>query len=329
MTTSRRGRPLERSSLDDPPSSFRKAVSYIDTIQLVLSRHFSKERFDKYWQSLWGPSIELDGRYRCKKTVTTNGFWIYKVVLHQPTSSELYALSEIERLGGCRVTRVDVALDLIAHDSCSPDALRRHVESRLIPSMRAKRTVIAQHDGHEMESVTCFENTTYYFRGRRCGIEIALYSDRFSKTGYGWQCCHLEYRVMGAKRLRTAGVSTVKDVYALNHTKFWDSHLAFWRPPTPDSLARSSNGTPSARTVDSLGTQTNQRQAHSIFRLATHHEQGMLNATRLYFELRDRTGKYNRRPLRLFERVDHTWALPEPRNYLWPSRNRLTEPLLG
>lgn len=321
MKTSRRGRPLERSIQDDPPSSLRKAVSYIDTIELVLNE--SAESFEKRWWSMWGRNADLNLRYRCKKVKTANGFWISKVVLHQPRSYELYALSEIEEVGRCRVTRVDVTLDLIVHDSCSPDELRRHLEGRLIPSVRAKRTVKGKHDGRVKEAVSYIKETTYYFRGRRSGIEVALYSDRFSKTGYGWQCCHLEYRVRGAKALQVAGISSAKEVLALNHRKFWDAHLAFWKPPTPESLARSSNGTPCTRTIESLGPERNQREAHLMFRLATHYNQGILNTNRLYFELRDMARKYNQRPLRLFQKVDHSWALPQPRNYMWPLRNRI------
>lgn len=329
MNPLRSGRPKERSTQDDPPSCFRKSVSYIDTIELVLSKHVSKGDFDKWWWSLWGWSADLDRRYRCRKVDTANGFWKFKVVLHQPTSAELYALSEMEEMGRCSVIRVDVALDLIVHDSCSPDELRRHVEGRLIPSIGAKRTVKGKHDKRVTESVSYFEGTTYYFRGRRDGIEVALYSDRLSKTGFGWQCCHLEYRVRSGKALRAAGIPTIKDVYALDHRKFWEARLDFRRPPTPDDLARTSNGAAGARTVESLGSKRNQLDAHMMFRLATHHDQGMLNTNLLYFELRDWKEKYNQKPQNLFQKVDHSWALPQSRNYMWPRRRRIVVDTLG
>jgi hypothetical protein len=319
-----RGRPLERSPQDDVPADFRTSVSYIDTIQLVQNESFP----DKEFQELCTSQPDRTGhppRYLSRSVTTSGGYWVRRVKLQQPTSAELFWLWKQEQDGRCRITRVHVALDLISHNTVSAEALRQHIEARLLPNVRARRSFRSPYDGTVKESVTTAGDTTYYFRGVAQGIEIALYSDHYSKAGYGWRCCHLEYRVIGSRALRASGIYSMNDVRNLDHTKFWDPKLRFWRPPTAASLARASNGAAKSRTAESLGSQENQREAHLILRRASLHGPDRLNGMQLYLELRDRAWKYNRCPSRLFQTVDHRWALPPTRNFMWPARRQLVE----
>lgn len=323
MSRPSRGRPPERTSQDDVPESFWRSVSYIDTVEIVLMERMDDEEFKRFWASRLGEPQQHDPRYRVRKIWTTDVFYFFKVVLHQPSGAELLVLSDMEAQGTCKLTRVHVALDLHTRDGCSPDELRRHIESRLVPTTRARHFVRGRYDREKRRSVDRRGETTYYFRPVPAGVEIALYSDRHSKAGFGWQCCHLEFRIKGAKALEVSGLSTLGNVYSLDHRKFWDSKLEFWRPPTAAALARCSNGAARSRTQESLGDDRNQRHAHAMIRLATHHHLGLLNAYQLLLELHKCVHKYHPRPLRMFQKVDHTWALPSPRNYMWPVRTRI------
>lgn len=318
-----RGRRPERTTQDDVPTSFWRAASYIDTIEILLMKRMGHEEFMKFWASRFGEPNQYDPRYRRRPVRTRGNYYLFKITLHQPTGAELVALSEVEAQGKCKVTRVHVALDLLVRDSFSSDELRRHVEGRLLPTTRARHLVRGRYDDHPRQSVGRVKETTYYFRGVPTGTEIALYSDRHSKTGFGWQCCHLEYRVKGAKALTLSSLASLKDAYSLDHRKFWASKLDFWRPPSADALARCSNGSARSRTLESLGTERNQREAHMMIRLATHHDLGVLNAYQLFLELHESSRKYHPRPLRLFQKVDNNWALPPSRNAIWPARSRL------
>lgn len=320
MNHLRRGRPRERVLLDEIPNDFRTSVSYIDTICFLQSMRFPENSLTELCAARPGQ----DSRYVCRDIPTSDGFWVRICKLHQPTSAELFFLHKEEQNRRCRVTQVHVALDLLAHPSRSPDSIRQYVEARLVPNARARRA-FRNRGGDLVDMVTTCGETTYYHRGVSQGIEIALYSDKHSKTGHGWQCCHLEYRVKGARALRAAGIQSMNGVRLLNHTEFWGSQLTFWRPPTFEDLARASNRAAKSRTADSLGTQLNQREAHLMLRLASPQGPDALNAMQLYLELRDRSARYNKRPSRLFQQVDHSWALPPDKNHIWPARRQLVD----
>jgi hypothetical protein len=131
-------------------------------------------------------------------------------------------------------------------------------------------------------------------------------------------CCHLEYRVVGPKALERCGLATTGGIRQLDHRTFWDANLKFWRPPSPEALARAGNNASRARTSESLGTEKNQKAANQTIRLATSGHATIFNAYMLLWDLRRGKRTYNQRPLRLFERLSHAWALPPSRNYFWP-----------
>lgn len=318
-----RGRRLERTTQDDMPASFWRSASYIDTIEIMLLKRMGHDSFQRFWSARFGEPNQYDPRYSARPVTTSGGYYVFKITLHQPTAAELLALADVEEKGNCKVTRVHVALDLLAHNTCSSDDIRRHIEKRLLPTRRPRSMVRGRYDRHPKPSVINFEETTYYFRGVSSGVEVALYSDSHSKTGFGWECCHLEFRVKGLNALKASSLASLKDAYSLDHRKFWDSTLEFWRTPNAEALARRSNKAARSRTESSLGTEKNQRDAHTMIRLATHHDLGMLNAYKLFVEMHERAEKYHPRPLRMFQRVDHAWALPPSRNAIWPARSRI------
>lgn len=323
MRSPTRGRRPERTTQDNVPESFWRSISYIDTIEILLKKRMEHEAFERFWSSRFGEQSQHDPRYSVRMVPTRDCYYICKIILHQPTGAELFALAEVEAKGECKVTRAHVALDLLTRNQHSSDELRRHIEERLLPSRRARHFVQGRYDKLPKPSVTRSKTTTYYFRGVSAGTEIALYSDRHSKTGFGWQCCHLEYRVIGAKALSAVALSSLKDAHALDHRNFWNSQLEFWRPPTADALARCSNRAARSRADDSLGTTKNQRDAHMMVRLATHHHLWMLNTYLLFLALHENTSRFHQRPVRMFQKVDHDWALPPSRNYMWPARTRI------
>jgi hypothetical protein len=307
---------------DEVPKSFWRSISYIDTVEILLLKRMDREDFDRFWASRFGEQAQYDSRYRFELVPTRGVFYIAKIVLHQPAGAELVALAEVEAKGECKVTRVHVALDLLTLDEHSPDDLRRHIEARLLPSRRA-RYFVQSRDKTRKPSVSRVESTTYYFRGVSAGTEIALYSDKYSKTGYGWKCCHLEYRVIGVRALTAVTLSTLGDVYVLDHRAFWSTQLEFWRPPTEDAVARSGNGAARSRTAASLGTMENRKDVRTLFRLATHDRTRILNAYLLFLRLHENAKRYHPRPIRMFQKVDHDWALPPARNNMWPARIRI------
>lgn len=318
MISNTRGRPKERTSVDHVPLGFQKAVSYVDTVVVLLGRRVPPPEFRRVLVGLMRP---FGGRYVRKKVPTANGFFIFKLWLHQPTEAALRFLEDAEKRKQLKVVSVHIALDLIADSFQSGELLRHHLEGRLLPSTRAKRNRRSRYNDKITCAVTLKGDTTYYFEDIPAGTEIAMYSDRFSKTAYGRPCCHLEYRLRGARTLRASNLHELAQVCAMDHRAFWDAQLAFWRPPTVEAIARASNQSARSRTSESLGSENNVRNAHRIIRLATHTDQGYLNGYLLYFELRDDARKYNDRPIRMYQKVDHDWALPSSENSMWPRRS--------
>lgn len=318
MTAAKRGRPRERSSVEPAPKEFVRAVSYVDTVVVQMIR---KVMPDDFRRALVRSTRPFGGRYVRKIIPTANGFFILKIWIHQPTAASLELLADFEATGWLKLLEVHVALDLIASSHEGAEILRHHIEGRLLPSVRAKYERQLRNTDKKVCAVSSVGDTTYYFKDIGAGTEIAIYSDRFSKTAYGAPCCHVEFRLRGAGKLRAADLSGLQSVISLNHRKFWDSQLSLWRHPTVEAIARASNGTARSRTPESLGSAQNKRDARRMIRLATHTDRGFLNGYLLYLELRNEARKYNERPLRLFQNVNHDWALPPPQNGLWPTNH--------
>jgi hypothetical protein len=83
------------------------------------------------------------------------------------------------------------------------------------------------------------DNTTAYFGFEKelgPGISVAIYADRESKAATGEPCCHIEWRISGAKALRDANLRTPSQILSLNHTALWCRVLRLVETPTREAV---------------------------------------------------------------------------------------------
>lgn len=285
------------------PDQLLKCSSYIDTVCVILPERMPAEAFRQLRLALCASLRPQNGRYLWRKVPTADGYWIYKLTIHQPTPESILELGDAVQAINLRLLEVHVALDLMTSSPNDAETLQAYVEGRLLPSSRLKRLV------HRVRE------TTYYNRRTRKGVEVVLYSDRRSKVS-GQFCLHVEWRVMGGVALRREGLATAVELLRLNHSLFWDKRLALWLPPSETTLAKARNKMPGAKKIDAVGSLENQGYARRMLRRASG-PNGVVVAHDLLQHLRKAEAIYNRRPMRLFVHEPHDWMLPPEENAMW------------
>lgn len=182
-----RSRPTGRSagSARAPTQAFRRVICYIDTIAVVLRAPLTKEVLTNLrgqcGPRLLGPRpIDIPG-YR----------WFLEV--NQPRPRELAYLQSIGS-DAFSVCRVDVAIDFICADRSSAAHIQEFLAHHVVQKWHGRR--IAKR----------YKGTTDYWSDKRMvPRNIALYSDRLSKTNSA-PCAHFELRFFTADSCRRAGL---------------------------------------------------------------------------------------------------------------------------
>lgn len=280
--------------------------SYIDTVCLVLPRSLPKKDFKQLRLALCHEQRSQRRRYVLKRVPTANGFWIYKITIHQPTVNALnlleLAVSEIR----ARVLEVHIALDLATNSFSDAMLLQNFIEARLIIGSWVRKPV---------ERV---RRTTYFNANTRAGSEVVLYSDRKSKLELDdtVPCLHIEWRVIGKRTLDKFQFDELPNLMKLDHQKFWEKQLALWVPPSITKLARARNKAAGSRSKASVGDEVNYSTVCNVLRRAIS-PHGVMTANDVLVLLRKAKSQYNRRPTRLFVKEPTRWMLPERDNAMW------------
>lgn len=278
--------------------------SFIDTVCLVLPERLPKNSFRDLRVALYKEQRTKKRRYVLRKVPTANGYWIYKIYVHQPTVDALRLLQDAEVQIRARVLEVHVALDLATATFGDAERLHGFVESRLLVSKWTRKLVAR------------FDRTTYFNVNTRAGAEVVLYSDRKSKLSGNPPCLHVEWREIGKDALRKASFESCGDLITVDHRKFWIDRLALWIPPNFTKLSRSHNKTAGSRSATSIGNETTRRAVSHLMR-STLSPDGTVITNDLLVLLRRSKMTYNKRPIRLFSSEPVAWMLPSSENSLW------------
>lgn len=280
-------------------------VSYIDSVFVILPRLMPKHVFRALRLALLAERRRPGQRYVLKRRDRPDGSFFFVIAVHQPTRRSLEILSEIVSPAAlqARVLEVHVALDLVTSSFTDAETLQRYVEERLLPSTRLNKPV------HFVGK------TTYYNRLTRKGAEVALYSDRLSKSRDA-PCLHVEWRTIGAQPLKSAGLKNPSDLISLNHRSFWKNRLSLWSVPSAEALL-SARVKELRRTAANapMDTETLRRQVRVMLKLATGWHGGVVANDLLHSLYKSEL--YHKRPKRLFTDESHTWMLPAATNALW------------
>ena len=278
--------------------------SFIDTVCLVLPERLPKESFRNLRVALYKEQRAKKRRYVLRRVPTANGYWIYKIYIHQPTVEALRLLKGAEDQVRARILEVHMALDLATATFGEAELLQEFIESRLLVS-KWSRKLLAR-----------FHGTTYFNVNTRKGAEVVLYSDRKSKLSENLPCLHIEWREIGRKALRKASFESCEDLIGTNHRKFWEHRLALWTSPNFTKLSRSRNRKAGSRAATSIGNDSNKRAVSNLIRSSLS-PSGAVVTNDLFVLLRRSKASYNKRPIRLFTKEPATWMLPSSENSMW------------
>lgn len=285
------------------PVSIISSSSYIDSICVVLPGRMPKEMFRFLRESLYAALRPRKRRYVLRKVTTANGFWIFKITVHQPTPASVQILEDAVDTINARLLEVHVSLDLETSSLADAMALQDYLEHRLLPSTR------------QSKPVERFKTTTYFNRLTRKGLEVAVYSDKPSKVN-GAPCFHMDWRMIGAAILKRERLSTGSEILGLDHRDFWDRKLALWLPPSQATIAKNRNRSAGSKQPEAVGSTLNQSKARLLLRSATS-PRGVVVAHELLRFLRKNEMAYNRRAMRLFSKEPHDWMLPPKDKLTW------------
>jgi hypothetical protein len=170
---------------------------YLDTITL-LSRGSLPKLVLKTVRRLQGKALHIEKAEIIGRNGLPLGHWYYSSI-HQPT---IATLNYLARMKGEKVFlyAVHVAFDFMG----AGRAAALSTKEFLIQSLLLKWRPIEDLPPPE-------PNTDYWRYDRKASRNVALYSDRPSKTGRGY-CCHLEFRVTGTAACRRAGLADLKEL---------------------------------------------------------------------------------------------------------------------
>jgi hypothetical protein len=289
------------------PTSVVAELAYLDTVCMVLPEKMPEEIFGALSQSVRDSVGRDKKRCICKRVPTANGFWHYKLFVHQPTLDSMDFLARgSEDPCRARLLEVHIALDLITENHESARLLQNYLEARFLPSGRLKKPV------------KCYgpraSQTTYYNWKTRKGTELKFYSDKPSKVT-GSPCLHIEWKIVGSVALAAAELRTINDLVELDYRKFCDERLSLWRAPKVAELIKLHQKLQQSNRLTS-GAIRSENAATRLIRSAQG-DNGRIVAQDLLLALMKAEKQFSLRPKRLFSREPHDWMLPPKNNALW------------
>jgi len=241
-----------------------RKVAYIDLVRIWLTERPTKSQ-------LRGMRSYC-GMLKCRRSpMKYQPRWRCRLALHQPTETALHLLGEMIG-GGCLITYVEFALDLVPTEYEMLDALRAFVDHTMtIPVARGRQSQDV------LASLPKDVGRTLYFRRRVATRNVVVYSDRPSKMLHQ-PCVHVEFR-MRSTQLRKLGISGPGDLLAFDHREFWRQRLNLASAATShDALGRAYAGVRDEQ--GSRGAGCDERRAGAILMRTLSGEDGHPQAQR-------------------------------------------------
>lgn len=165
---------------------------YLDTVAIVAKEPLSSAAGKKL-REMMGDRLILG---------TSKSAYRYRITLHQPPRAALDVVAKVSR--DHVVSRMDIAVDLIARTQQEAAEVGKFLEFHMTQKWHGERE-------------TRLEENTGYFGQRSTSRNIAVYSDRPSKTS-GQPCVHVEFRFCGALSCQRIGVYSLGDITSLDPT---------------------------------------------------------------------------------------------------------------
>jgi hypothetical protein len=278
--------------------------SYIDTVVIQQKPYFRRDAIKFY--------LEHSNAYGPEEKETYGGRVLQQFDLHQPQPEIFSYLTDKVS----KITFVAIALDLLTQERHDARELQRRVVQGLMPHAKPFEAV------HR-------EGATAYFGFHRAelspGISVAVYSDRPSKVA-GSPCCHIEWRVKGAKKLRELGLREPHNLLALDHNRFWRAMLDIVEVPSHDALGATymkahAAGKHGGSRQFPYGSRTQGiERIGSLFLRPLYDDLAeVTSANDLALEIKKRKKSFPGVSIKsLFPSVDVEPWLPLPNNALWP-----------
>lgn len=151
----------------------------------------------------------------------------WKIDLLQPSRNALRLLqSSFGNRHRSKVIYVELACDFIVPDRQVAAQLMAFLLKHVAPK-------------HTSQPVTFFQSTAYYSprsnqAGKKTSRNLVIYADKNSKlhSSHGKRaCCHIEWRLSGARKLEHVGIRCFADLISFPHRKFWRRTLPCYQLP--------------------------------------------------------------------------------------------------
>ena len=175
------------------------AVAYLDTVVLHCWKMLPPTIFNRLSQD-YGKRLSVKEITVPKRTPRTSKCW--RITIHQPKSRTLLELAKLQAQARTFVVaRVDIAIDFIAESERAACLIHRYLQRHTLQKWHGSRRTQVHVD-------------TAYWSKKASPRNVALYSDKPSKTDNMRPCAHLELRFCSADACRRRGLHDLKKLAA-------------------------------------------------------------------------------------------------------------------
>jgi hypothetical protein len=282
-------------------------AAYIDSVWVICKQELAMDDFKELRSTLLRAGEPSKARLLVKRRHYINPhtgelFFFYVLAIHQPARATIKLLAKMQKATPhlLRLHRLDMALDLMTSTRKLAEKVHARLKGCFLPLHRS------------VSLATRYRATTYYGNQRMVGTRVVVYSDKTSKATGALPCAHIEYRIRGASRLKSAGYAVAADLLELDHAEFWSKKLRFFQAPHRLRLQRIlENRARREGKTNPLGYA--QARMRHLLRLSLD-EKGVFVFANYDHLLRQ---GIHPRPSELYTKLDNYWAVPAPENALW------------
>jgi hypothetical protein len=199
--------------MDQTSTVYATRRGYVDTLGIIFSRALTlRERFQleevcKSVQKIW------------RKVPFQKGFsYVFQVISPQA----IRLLEKLENIRWMRITRMDVAVDLICKSIEQSKSKCKEIQRHL--TLKCRNPIPKYFEG------------TKYSKPRGSEVNQVIYredNDRHTEQ----PCVHVEWRIKGSRELAKAGIYVVRDVIDLDLRKLIQDR-SVWEEIDYDGLGR-------------------------------------------------------------------------------------------
>jgi hypothetical protein len=117
------------------------------------------------------------------------------------------------------INRAEITLDLTFESNAERDDAQEFVHQHLVRRWHGRRQEIR---------INSSDNDTRYDAGRGAPNRMVIYDEDHCRITGELHCLHIEWRVKGAKAVRSAGIESPRDLIGFNHHRFWQRRLLLY-----------------------------------------------------------------------------------------------------